>query len=257
MQARIIDAARGARWLGDGWRLFRGAPLGWIAAVFGYWLMMSVVSLVPFIGVAAAAILVPAFSVGFMALARAAGKRSPLEVSLLFDGFRHGPRAQFVLGAIYFACLALILAASTLVDNGALGRWMLTGERPADEVLQSEGFLGALATAGFLYMPVMFAFWFAPPLAAWHAVGPVKALFFSFAASLMNWRAFLAYGAVMAVVTLVVPFLLVSVLTLATAGGMPFPVTMLIFPLLVVLLPTLFASFYVSYRDVFGYDAAP
>jgi hypothetical protein len=257
MQARIVGAGRGARWLGEGWRLFRGAPLGWIAAVFGYWLLMSVVSLLPFVGVAAAAILVPAFSVGFMALARAAGRKAPLEIALLFDGFRHEPRAQLWLGGIYLACLALILAASMLLDSGALARWMVSGQRPADDVLQSEDFVGALGLAALLYMPVMFAFWFAPPLAAWHGTGPAKALFFSFAASMMNWRAFVAYGAVMAVVTLVVPFLLVSLLTLATAGGMQVPVTMLVFPLLIVLLPTLFASFYVSYRDVFGYDAAP
>jgi uncharacterized membrane protein len=30
-----------------------------------------------------------------------------------------------------------------------------------------------------------------------------------------------------------------------------------VLPLMILLLPTLFASFYVSYRDVFGYDAAP
>lgn len=257
MQPRIVGPVHGARWLAEGWRLFRGAPLGWIAAVFGYWLMMSIVSLLPFVGVVAAAVLVPAFSVGFMALARAAGRQTPVELSLLFDGFRHEPRAQLVLGAIYFACLAALLAASTLADDGALARWMVTGERPADDVLQSEGFLGALATAALLYMPVMLAFWFAPPLAAWHGIGPAKALFFSFAAAMMNWRAFLAYGAVTALVTLVVPFALVLLLTLATAGDLQLPLAMLVFPLLIVLLPTLFASFYVSYRDVFGYDAAP
>src|SRR5438105_9533495 len=72
MQARIVETARGARWIAEGWRLFRAAPLGWLAAVFGYWLLMTLISLVPFIGLPAAALLVPAFSVGFMALARAA-----------------------------------------------------------------------------------------------------------------------------------------------------------------------------------------
>src|SRR5438034_6180806 len=195
MQARIVAAGRGARWLAEGWRLFRVAPLGWLAAVFGYWLLMSLVSLLPLIGVAAAAVLVPAFSVGFMALARAAGRRAPLELRLLFDGFRHELRAQMTLGVIYLACLALLLAASTLADDGALAQWMLTGRRPADEVLQSEAFFSALAATAGLYLPVMFAFWFAPPLAAWHSTGPVKALFFSLAASLMNWCAFLGYSA--------------------------------------------------------------
>jgi hypothetical protein len=62
---------------------------------------------------------------------------------------------------------------------------------------------------------------------------------------------------VTAVVTLLVPFVLLSALALASAGNLSFPAATLVFPLLIVLLPTLFASFYASYRDVFGYDAAP
>lgn len=255
MQARIVATARGPGWLAEGWRLFRGAPIGWLAAVFGYWLLMTIVSLVPFVGVPAAALFVPAFSVGFMALARAAARKAPLELGLLFEGFRHEPRAQFSLGVIYLACLALLLAASALADHGALARWMITGQRPDDEVLQSDEFMTALAAAAALYLPVMLAFWFAPPLASWHSTGAAKALFFSVAASLMNWRAFLAYGALMAVVTVLVPLLLASAFTLAGAA-LP-PAAIVIFPLVLFLLPTLFASFYASYRDVFGYDPAP
>jgi hypothetical protein len=255
MQARIVGAARGARWLGEGWRLFRGAPLGWLAAVFGYWLVMTLVSLVPVLGIAAAAILVPAFSVGFMAIARATSRGAAVELPLLFDGLKHEPRSQVMLGVVYLACLAVLLGASALADDGALARWMLTGKRPADEVLQSDGFFAALMVAALLYVPVMAAFWFAPPLAAWHSTGAAKALFFSFAAALMNWRAFLAYGAVTAVVTLVAPF--AALMLLSVTGALRFPAATLVFPLILVLLPTLFASFYASYRDVFGYDAAP
>jgi hypothetical protein len=256
MQARIVGAARGVRWLAEGWRLFRAAPLGWLAAVFGYWLVMSVVSLLPVIGAAAAAVLVPAFSVGFMALARAAGRRAPLELSLLFDGFRHELRAQLTLGVLYLLCLALLLGASALADDGALAQWLLTGRRPDIEVLESSAFFGALAAMAALYMPVMLAFWFAPPLAAWHSTGAAKALFFSFAASMMNWRAFLGYGAVTAVVTLVIPFVVLSLLALF-AEGSRVPAATFVLPLMILLLPTLFASFYASYRDIFGYDAPP
>jgi hypothetical protein len=255
MQARIVGAARGAQWLADGWRLFRAAPLGWLAAVFGYWLLMTLVSLVPLLGMVAAAVLVPAFSVGFMAIARATSRGSSAEIGLLFDGLRHEPRSQVVLGMVYLLCLAALLGASTIGDDGALARWMLTGARPDDEVLQSEGFVAALLIAAALYVPVMAAFWFAPPLAAWHSTGAAKALFFSFAASVMNWRAFLAYGAVTGVATLVIPFAVLTALTLA--GPLRFPAASLVFPLLLIVLPTLFASFYASYRDVFGYDAAP
>lgn len=256
MQARVVSAGRGARWLAEGWRLFRVAPLAWLAAVFGYWLLMSVVSLLPLIGAAAAAVLVPAFSVGFMALARAAGRKAPLELSLLFDGFRHEVRAQITLGFFYLLCLALLLGASTLIDEGVLAQWLLTGRHPEADAFLSQAFFSALVATAFLYLPVMLAFWFAPPLAAWHSTGAVKALFFSFAASLMNWRAFLGYGAVTALVTLVVPFVVLTALALLGEASRV-PAATFVLPLMILLLPTLFASFYVSYRDVFGYDAAP
>jgi len=251
MQARIVETRRGAYWLADGWRLFRVAPLGWIAMVFAYWLIMTLVSLVPLAGVAAASILVPAFSVGFMAAARAAARRGPVALALLFDGFRHHLRSQIILGVVYFACLGLVLAATALADDGALAAWMLAGRRPAEEVMRSDEFLAALACAAALYAPVLMMFWFAPPLAAWHGTSPAKSLFFSFFACLMNWRAFLAYGAISALLAVALPFAVLSVVLLAS---LKVAAMSLVFPLLIVLLPTLFASFYASYRDVFGVE---
>jgi hypothetical protein len=252
MQARIVETRRGALWLADGWRLFRAAPLGWLALVFAYWIIMTLASVVPIIGVAAASVMVPAFSVGFMAAARAASRRGPVELGLLFEGFRHHRNSQLILGVIYFACLGLLLAATMLVDEGALANWMLTGKRPDEETLQSDDFLGALGLAAVLYAPVLMMFWFAPPLAAWHGIAPVKALFFSFFACLLNWRPFLAYGAVSALFALALPLLLLFILMLAS---FKIAAMSLVFPLLLVLLPTLFASFYASYRDIFGVEA--
>jgi len=50
---------------------------------------------------------------------------------------------------------------------------------------------------------------------------------------------------------------LLIVSAFALAGAAAPPAAALIFPLAIIMLPTLFASFYASYRDVFGYDAAP
>jgi hypothetical protein len=254
MQARIVATLQGARWLAEGWRLFRVAPLGWLALVFAYWLIVTLISVVPLVGVPTASLLVPAFSVGFMAAARAASRRGPVELGLLFDGFRHHLASQISLGVVYLACLGLVLAATALADEGALARWMLTGRRPADEVLQSEEFVAALACAAALYCPVLMMFWFAPPLAAWHATGAAKALFFSFFGCLMNWRAFLAYGAVTALLAIALPM---AALFMLLMFSLKTAVMSLVFPLLIVLLPTLFASFYASYRDVFGTESAP
>lgn len=252
MQARIVSYGRGARWLGEGWLLFRVAPLAWLALVFAYWLLMTFVSLLPAVGVAAASILVPPLSVGFMAASRGAERARAVELGQLFAGFRERPAAQLALGAVYLACLAALLAATALADEGALARWMFTGQRPEAEVLQSEGFVGALLAAVALYLPVMMLFWFAPLLVAWHGLAPAKALFFSFFACLMNWRAFLAYGAVTSLLTLALPFLALSAVLLASGGALRLSAMSLVLPLLLLLLPTLLASFYASYRDVFG-----
>ncbi|MGH8741183.1 MAG: BPSS1780 family membrane protein, partial [Burkholderiales bacterium] len=101
---------------------------------------------------------------------------------------------------------------------------------------------------------VLMLFWFAPPLAAWHSTGALKALFFSFVACLMNWRAFLAYGAAVAVMMMAVPLATLLALRAFAGAGLGVAVASLVFPLLLLMLPTLFASFYVSYRDVFGVE---
>ena len=252
MKARILSFGRGARWLAEGWRLFRVSPPGWLALVFVYWVAMTAVSLMPLIGIVAAMVLIPAFSVGFMAASRscAQGKAPPLQA--LFDGFRNRLAAQLTLGAVYFACFALLLAATTLADEGALARWMLLGSHPGDEILQSDAFLGAFAIAVGGYVPVMMLFWFAPLLVAWHAMAPGQALFYSFFACFLNWRAFLGYGVAAGIVTLVLPLAALSALLLFSGGQLRTGVMVLLFPLLILLLPTLFASFYASYRDVFG-----
>ena len=250
MQARIVEARQGARWLADGWRLFLQAPLGWLSVVFAYGLIMMLMSAVPVIGTAAFLVLYPAFTVGLMATARAAARRTPFRVGILFDAFRQGVRPQIVLGAVYLACSIGVFAGTFLADDQQALRTVLSGRRP-DE-LEGGDLAVPLGVMVALYTPTLMMFWFAPPLAAWHAVGAVKALFFSFFACLMNWRALLVYGLVTGAAILALAYgLLLAVMLFS--GGAPRGVPVLLVLLLAILmLPTLFASFYASYRDVFG-----
>lgn len=250
MNARVVAPARGVRWLAEGWRMFRAAPLGWLALVFGYWLAMTVLSLAPVLGLVAASLLVPAFSVGFMAASRAAALGQAIELPMLFAGFRERLPSQLVLGAAYFIGLVAAVGGSMLADGGLLARWMLTGEAPADAP-EAAGLYAAMGTAALLYAPVMLLLWFAPLLVAWHAMAPAKALFYSFVACWLNWRAFLAYGMAVALVAFVLPAVLLMLLALFSGGAMRVSPMALLLPLLLILLPTLLASFYASYRDVF------
>ena len=255
--AHIVPAVHGPGWLAQGWRLFRVAPLAWLLLVFAYWFLMALISIPPLIGVVAASILVPPFATGFMAVSRAAERGGPIALGLLFEGFRRRPDVQLTLGGIYFLSLVLVLGASALADGGAFARLLLGGEQPEPEMISSGAFLYAILVAAALYIPVMLAFWFAPVLAAWHGIGALKALFFSLFACLMNWRAFLAYCVAAALLTLVPPFIVLSAAGLLMHGAERASVVSLVFPMVIVLLPTVFASFYASYRDVFGADSAP
>lgn len=258
MQAKLVPSHRGWRWLSDGWRLFRASPVMWLMLVLSYWMLMTLVSVVPYVGVVAAVILVPGFSIAFMAAARDSSRKRPLTLSLLFAGFRENPRGQLLLGIVYMVLMVLVLASSALVDDGALARWMLNGVRPTEDILQSDGFLFALAIVATTYMPVMMLMWFAPTLVAWQAMPVAKALFFSLFACLMNWRAFTMYGIASAMVLVVVPFITLFLLILVSGGAVRAGAMALLFPLVFSLMPVMFASFYASYRDVFpeGEDSA-
>jgi hypothetical protein len=250
MQARIVPALRGARWLGEGWRMFRAAPLGWLSLVFVYLFGTQVLALVPVVGVVAALLAVPGLTAGMMGAARAASRGGELRVGMLFDAFRSGPRGQLVLGAIYLACSMLIFAAMSLADSEGTLRAALGGGGAPGEP-EAADLAAAAAAFAALYAPVMMMFWFAPVLAAWHSTGAAKALFFSFFACLINWRAFLAYGAVTALVMVALPLAALT-LPLVLLGAERSKMAPLVLPLLVFMLPTLFASFYASYRDIFG-----
>ena len=256
MQPQQLPGTRGWHWLADGWRLFRAGPLRWLALVVGYWMLMTAASMLPLIGVGVVLVLVPGFSVAFMAASRTAERGEPIELSLLLAGFRQNIGAQLALGGVYRCSIALLMAASALADDGALARWMLMGQRPDPGSMHSDDFLGALLIAAGIYMPIMMMFWFAPTLVAWHAMPAAKALFFSLFACLMNWRAFTVYGLAVGLVLFVVPFVSLLAMVLASGGNLRPGAVAVLFPLMLAMMPALFASFYASYRDVFGQKAA-
>lgn len=252
MNARVVTPVHGARWLAAGWRMFRVSPLGWLALVFAYLMATMLMSVFPLVGPAAVSLLVPAFSVGFMAASRAAAHGQPVELPMLFAGFRERLPAQLVLGCVYSAGFAAALAGSALFDDGALLGVVFASARvqeaggPGDDL-----FLGVLASA-LIYLPTLMMLWFAPVLVAWHALNPVQAVFYSLVAFWLNRLAFITYALVLGLVLFVSMGSAVLMATLVPGDPAAFNPRALVFPLALIILPTLFASYYASYRDVFG-----
>jgi hypothetical protein len=257
MKAAVVSFSRGAGWLGDGWRMFRAAPLAWLAFVALYVMLMALLAnVVPKIGSALGLALVPAFSVGFMTISRSCARKQAPPMGDLFAGFRGRVSAQLYLGAAYVLLVAAAVWATTLADDGVLARWFLAGEKPAIESIRSPEFRSALLIFAAALTPVITLFWFAPALVAWHGMGVAKAMFFSFAACLVNWRSFTGYGIAGAVILLGVPFVVAGILLMLFGIQAGAPLADRLMPIVVLMLaPVLFGSFYASYRDVFGTSA--
>ena len=111
--------------------------------------------------------------------------------------------------------------------------------------------LGVLASA-LIYLPTLMMLWFAPVLVAWHALNPVKAVFYSLVAFWLNRLAFITYALVLALVLFVAMGSAVLLAAALPGDAAAFNPRGLVFPLALILLPTLFASYYATYQDVFG-----
>lgn len=251
MQALKLPARRGWLWLAAGFAIFRKNPPLLTFLVISYWMLAAVMNLVPLIGSIIATLCIPAFSVSLMNACRELDQGRPIGPLLLFSGFRENRRALLILGGLYLGATVGILAISSLLDGGLLMQMILAGTPPGEQALTSEPFLAATRLALILLVPLMMAYWYAPALAAWHGFTAGKALFFSFYACLRNWRAFIAYAAAIIVFGALMPGAILGLLAVLIPEGVNFVATLFTVPMLLILAPTLFASFYASYRDVF------
>lgn len=245
MQARRLPAIRGWNWIVEGFRLFRTNPALLTFLAFGYFLTLAFLNLVPLVGAVAAYLCMPALSVGVMNGCRALERNAGNGFGLLYSGFRRNAKTLFLLGAAYMAGFLVVLALTALIDGDEL--WQKTPE----ELMRSGELMPALQLALLLTLPLAMAFWFAPMLAAWNDLPAAKALFFSFVACARNWRAFLAYGLGVIFISAVLPGIVLGILGVISEALVKMMAVAISLPLLFVFVPTLFASFYVSYRDVF------
>lgn len=245
MQVLRLPAMRGWYWIVEGFRLFRRNPPLLTFLVFGYFFLLLIINVIPFVGWIAASLCVPAISVSVMNGCRAADRGEPVRLNVLTSGFQRNHSALFVLGALYLATTLLVFMGAAALGDGALLE-LLRAARPLDADA-----IRALRLPLLLMIPVVMAFWFAPLLAAWDDMTPVKSLFFSLAASLRNWRAFVVYASSVILISTVLPALVLSVFERVSESLVRVMAVALTLPMLFVFVPTLFCTFYVSYREVF------
>lgn len=254
MQALTLPARRGWRWLADGFGIFRKNRLMLSLAVLGYWMLMVLINSFPLIGKLAATLLFPVFSVSLMNACRMIDQGNPLTPPILISGFRKNLRSLLVLGVVYSVVSVVILGIVALIDDGVLFQYLVLGNPPDDQALASAQFPIAVQLTLLLYAPIIMAYWYAPVLVAWHDLAAGKALFFSFVACARNWRAFLIYALSVMVFGALLPGLLVGLLiSMIPTGSNQFSILLTLL-IVLIFMPSLYASFYVTYRDVFVAD---
>ena len=106
MQAKKLTAGDGWRWLGDGFTLFRKNPPMLTLVIMAYWLTLAMTNIIPLLGPVIATLAIPAFSVSLMNAVRKLDNGQPLELPILFSGFRKELKTLIVLGGLLSRHLA-------------------------------------------------------------------------------------------------------------------------------------------------------
>jgi hypothetical protein len=225
-----LRASRGAGWIAEAFKLFRQAPLPWIALCSAWMLITLALLMVPLLGQAVANFLQPVF---FASFAIAAFKQAAGEGVLmadLFAGFRRNLRALVNLGVLILVAVLAIILAMGLLGLPVSGP---SGEAPSfDEWVESFRGKEWLLVAMFLAIAaVKSAVWFAPPLIAFHGMGAIEAIRWSTYAAISNIGSMIVYGTIL--------------LAILFASLIPWGLG------LVVAIPVMAISSYTGYREVF------
>ncbi len=252
MRAQTLQSAAGWQWILGGFSLFRRNPIMLGMLVVAYWFTVLFLNIVPVIGVVVASLAIPGLSVGLMQAARNLERGQPIGLQTLYGSLKENGRTLIALGALYLCCTLGVLGLSSLVDGGDLMRFMLASNRAERAAVEDSDFLLSAVFVMLLMTPVLMAWWFAPVLASWHRLSVGRALFFSFVACWMNWRPFLTYGLGLLIVAGILPGVLLGILLLVMHGAANLVTAIMTLPMVLVVAPTIFASFYASYRDIFG-----
>lgn len=245
MDARRLPARHGALWLLGGLALFRRHPPLMTLITFAYLLTVILVNLIPTIGPFLLPVLLPTLTVMLGNGCRAIERGQRFTGDTLIAGISARQVGLMRLGGLHLVGSSLlVLGGSALGDPIDISDGL--------DSVESSALLTDLVIMLVLASPLLMAFWFAPLLTAWNGVTAGKALFFSFIASWRNWRAFTLYGLVLVLVGAALPGLILILAGLISPTLVTILSVALRMLLIFVLAPSMVASCYLSYCDVFA-----
>lgn len=263
MRLNTVPAARGAHWVGAGWRAFARKPLAF-TGLFAFFLFIAMAAmLVPWVGPVLMLTTLPLVSLGFMIATREAqAGRFPAPgvfiAPLRGDAARR--RALIRLGLIYAAASVVIMLISQLIDDGRLSDWMqLAGStKPEDieranELAADPRLMGGLLTSLTLISLLAVPFWHAPALVHWAGQGVAQSLFSSTLALWRNRGAFAVY--MLAWTALLFAFSISAGILMSLLGARQM-IVLLALPAGLTFSTVFYASLYYTFEDCFSGDEA-
>jgi len=251
MKLNIVPARTGITWVRLGLKTYWQQPLAMSGLFLMFMALLSVSSLVPFVGPALALALLPAATLGLMAATQEASKGKFPMPSILVSAFRAGGQrmhAMIVLGALYAVGFLMLMGISALVDGGQFAKLYLVGGKITEELVTQSSFQWAMWVTLALYLPLSLLFWHAPALVHWHGVSPVKSLFFSFMACYKNWASLSVFGLAWMGIFIVA---MLAVTIVAALLGNPAFAAVAMFPIALIMMAMFFTSLYFTFRDSF------
>lgn len=233
MEIHQVHAKQGLQWILSGFYMFRRAPLAWVFVCFTLMLIAISMSLIPLLGKFIFTLVSPVFLAGIMLGCKDMEQGKSLDMTHLFIAFRTNTVPLITIGGIYLIGQILIIGLVMLIGGSQMTDMMLYGKRVDESELMGvmSSFLTSSLIALTLSIPLMMASWFSPLLVVFENVPPIIAMQKSFFACLRNFIPFQLYGVTLIVLTII--------------SVMPYGAG------LVILIPTIFASIYVSYKDIF------
>jgi hypothetical protein len=231
MNTRSVAAGNGWQWIRGGFELFRQNPVIWIALFFIYLLICMGMSIVPIIGPILVNLLAPVFMAGFMLGCQALESGEELEINHLFAGFKQNTAQLITVGGFYLAGM-IVIAGVIFVTAGGAVLALGEPEHAMQAGADADKLLLPLLLLLALMLPLIMAYWFAPTLVVFHGISAADAMKLSFAACLRNILPFTVYS--------------LACMLLLLLAAIPLGLG------LVVMIPTMTASLYVSYKDIFS-----
>jgi uncharacterized membrane protein len=231
-EGRSCPASSGWRWYGTAWRLFKAQPFAWWGALVIAFGAIMPLSFVPLLNLLTS-IAFPIAAAGLGACAHSLIKEGRFEIGQVFDGLKRRPGALLMAGLAYLLFMVLSMGVALLFSAGSFGAIFLGNLQERQIAMQQVFTAGGFVILSYLTLMsvALSAIVFAPYLIHEQNMPVQQAMLTSLKACFKNIPAMLVW--------------MLSYIFWAILATIPLGLGWL------VLLPVLFITGYIGYRDIF------